>query len=60
MSSVSTGIVAKDELREFFGKCRENDKRGRYRMIKVIIDQEALTLDDAKETKGTWKDDWDR
>jgi len=28
-------------------------------MIKVIIANEALTLDETKETKGTWKEDWD-
>ena len=57
--STQTGITANDELREFFGKCREGNARGRYRMIKVIIANETLTLDDAKETKGSWKDDWD-
>ena len=57
--STQTGITANDELREFFGKCREGNARGRYRMIKVIIANETLTLDEAKETKGSWKDDWD-
>ena len=57
--STQTGIKANDELREFFGKCREGNARGRYRMIKVIIANETLTLDEAKETKGSWKDDWD-
>lgn len=57
--STQSGITANDELREFFGKCREGNARGRYRMIKVIIANETLTLDDAKETKGSWKDDWD-
>ena len=57
--STQTGIQANDQLREFFGKCREGNVRGRYRMIKVIIANETLTLDEAKETKGSWKDDWD-
>ena len=57
--STQTGIQANDELREFFGKCREGNSRGRYRMIKVIIANEALVLEEAKETKGSWKDDWD-
>lgn len=57
--STQTGITANDKLREFFGKCREGHSRGKYRMLKVIISQEELTLDEAKETKGTWKNDWD-
>ena len=57
--STQTGITANDQLREFFGKCREGNSRGKYRMLKVIISQEELTLDEAKETKGTWKNDWD-
>ena len=57
--STQTGITANDQLREFFGKCREGNSRGKYRMLKVIISQEELALDEAKETKGTWKNDWD-
>ncbi len=57
--STQTGIQSNDELLEFFGKCREGKSRGKYRMIKVIIANEALTLDETKETKGTWKEDWD-
>ena len=57
--STQTGITANDQLRAFFGKCREESSRGKYRMLKVIISQEELTLDEAKETKGTWKNDWD-
>ena len=58
-TSTQTGIKANDELRRFFGKCRESDKRAKYRMIKVIIDNEELTLEEAHESKGSWKDDWD-
>ena len=57
--STQTGIQANDQLREFFGKCREGNARGRYRLIKVIISNETLVLDEAKETKGSWSQDWD-
>ena len=57
--STQTGIHADDKLMNFFGKCREEKSRGKYRMIKVVISQEQLVLDEAKETKSTWKDDWD-
>ena len=54
-----TGIKANDELRDFFGKCREGNARDRYRLVKVVIINEQLTLDESKETKGNWKEDWD-
>ena len=57
--STQTGIQANDELREFFGKCREGKARSKFRLVKVIIVNEELTLDEAKETKGSWKEDWD-
>jgi len=57
--STQTGIKANDKLREFFGKCREGSSRGKYRLLKVVIEHEELALDEAKETKGSWKDDWD-
>ena len=28
-------------------------------LVKVVIVNEELTLDEAKETKGNWKEDWD-
>ena len=57
--STQTGITANDKLREFFGKCREGSSRAKYRLLKVVIENEELALDEAKETKGSWKDDWD-
>ena len=57
--STQTGIQANDELRAFFGKCREGKARDKYRLVKVIIVNEELTLEEAKETKGSWKEDWD-
>lgn len=57
--STQTGIQANDQLRDFFGKCREGKFRGKYRMLKVVISNEELSLEEAKETKGNWKEDWD-
>ena len=57
--STQTGIKANEQLRDFFGKCREESSREQYRMVKVVISQEELSLDDAKETNGNWQDDWD-
>ena len=54
--STQTGIVPDDKLFSFFGKCRD----GRYRMLKVIIKNEALTLDSFAETNGSWDQEWDR
>ena len=50
--SNQTGIVSNDELLEFFGKCREGKARDKFRLVKVIIVNEQLALDEAKETKG--------
>ena len=58
--STQTGIRANDELNKFFAKCREGESRTRYRMIKVVINNEELTLDLSKETVGDWKQDWDQ
>jgi hypothetical protein len=57
--STQTGISANDELRDFFGKCREGKARARYRMLKIAISKEQLALDEATEAKGSWKEDWD-
>lgn len=57
--SNQTGIVSNDELLEFFGKCREGKARDKFRLVKVTIVNEQLALDEAKETKGSWKEDWD-
>jgi len=57
--STQTGIRANDELNKFFAKCRDNETRHRYRMIKVVISNEELTFDLSKEAIGDWKQDWD-
>ncbi len=53
--STQTGIRANDALAAFFGKCKD----GRYRMLKVVISNEALALDLHHETRGGWEQDWD-
>mgnify|MGYP003308056170 CR=1 FL=1 len=60
MSNVRTGILPNDELNKFFAKCREGESRTRYRMIKVVINNEELTLDLSKEAVSDWKQDWDQ
>ena len=57
--STQTGIRANDELKQFFAKCR-GENRTKYRMIKVVIANEELTLDMSKEASGDWKEDWDK
>ena len=55
--STQTGIVPDDKLSSFFGKCRD----GRYRMLKVVIRNEALSLESHAETAGRkWDEEWDR
>jgi hypothetical protein len=58
--STQTGIRANDELNQFFAKCKDVESRSRYRMIKVVISNEELTLELSKETVGDWKQDWDK
>ena len=58
--STQTGIRANDELNQFFAKCREDANRSRYRMIKVVIANEELTLDLSKDAIDDWKQDWDK
>lgn len=57
--STQTGIRANDELNQFFAKCRDSESRRRYRLIKVVISNEELSLDLSKEAVGDWKQDWD-
>jgi len=54
--SHQTGIRANEQLRIFFGKCRNGD----VRLIKVSIQDEALALDEYREPIGTWEEDYDR
>ena len=58
--STQTGIKANQELNDFFAKCKEDNSRSKYRMIKVVISNEELSLDISKETSGDWKQDWDK
>ena len=58
--STQTGIRANDELNKFFAACREGESRSRYRLIKIVIAKEELTLDISKEAIGDWKQDWDK
>lgn len=58
--STQTGIRANEELNQFFAKCKDVESRSRYRMIKVVISNEELTLELSKETVGDWKQDWDK
>lgn len=53
--SHQTGITANNELKSFFGKCKD----GKYRMVKVVIQNEQLTLADYRETHGDWDKEWD-
>ncbi|XP_035676403.1 twinfilin-1-like isoform X1 [Branchiostoma floridae] len=58
--SHQTGILATDELREFFAACKEGGaNEGRYRAIKVSIENETLVLSDSGLADGTFEDDWD-
>ena len=54
--STQTGIRANDALSAFFGGCRD----GRFRMLKVVIESEALALHSHQEARGSWEQDWDR
>ncbi|XP_076037800.1 twinfilin actin binding protein isoform X2 [Oratosquilla oratoria] len=53
--SHQTGITANKELLNFFGRCRN----GSVRLFKVVIEDEALHLNDWKPPKGSWEDDYD-
>ncbi|XP_057658411.1 twinfilin isoform X2 [Diorhabda carinulata] len=53
--SHQTGIKANEELLTFFAKCRD----GTIRLIKVIIHNEQLCLDNHKKTQNTWDKDFD-
>jgi len=57
--SNQSGISASNQLRTFFGSCRD----GRVRFIKVSISEAAdpcLELDCEQEAAGSWEEDWDR
>lgn len=51
--SHQTGIQANEDLKHFFGKCKD----GHVRVFKVIIKEEQLTLDEHLEPQGTWEED---
>jgi len=55
--SHQTGIKANEELREFFGKCRD----GSIRLIKISIENEALSLSGShKPLSSKWEDDYEK
>ncbi|XP_017772651.1 PREDICTED: twinfilin [Nicrophorus vespilloides] len=54
--SHQTGIQANDELKTYFSKCRN----GKIRLLKVIIDNEQLSLGNCKPLDGSWDKDFDR
>eukprot|EP00092_Neocalanus_flemingeri_P010307 GFUD01011104.1.p1 GENE.GFUD01011104.1~~GFUD01011104.1.p1 ORF type:complete len:346 (-),score=148.64 GFUD01011104.1:183-1220(-) len=54
-----SGIVCSEELKTFFGSCRD----GNIRMIKVSISDSTnpvLILDTHLEPVSSWEDDWDQ
>ncbi|XP_065347245.1 twinfilin [Cloeon dipterum] len=53
--SHQTGIKANNDLKQFFGKCRD----GKVRIFKVSIENEELVLADHKKSRGTWEQDYD-
>nr|CAD7200376.1 unnamed protein product [Timema douglasi]CAD7395128.1 unnamed protein product [Timema poppensis] len=53
--SHQTGIKANDDLKKFFGKCRN----GKIRVFKVSIVEEELALTSFKEPVGAWEEDYD-
>ena len=57
--STQTGIKSNEKLKEYFATCLNEETREKYRMLKIVIRDEELTLDDAKETSGSWERDWD-
>ncbi|XP_066284998.1 twinfilin-1-like isoform X1 [Branchiostoma lanceolatum] len=58
--SHQTGILATDELRDFFAASKEGGaNEGRYRAIKVSIENETLVLSDSGLADGTFEEDWD-
>ncbi|XP_076369845.1 twinfilin-1-like [Tachypleus tridentatus] len=52
--SHQTGIHSSDELRTFFGKCKD----GQVRVLKVGIQNEQMTLQDFREPRGSWEEDY--
>ncbi|XP_039295757.1 twinfilin isoform X2 [Nilaparvata lugens] len=54
--SHQTGIRANEELKKFFGKCRD----GKIRVMKIAIENEQLSLLSYKEKKGNWESDYEK
>ncbi|CAH0555406.1 unnamed protein product [Brassicogethes aeneus] len=52
--SHQTGIKANDELKKFFGKCRN----GKVRLMKVSIENEQLCLSGHKDGHSNWEKDY--
>ena len=57
--STQTGITANSELAAFFAEARQEKTKAKYRMIKVLIANEQLVLDEHRESGHSWERDWD-
>lgn len=57
--STQTGISANTELASFFAEARQEAKKTKVRLIKVVIEKEQLVLEESRETCATWERDWD-
>lgn len=53
--SHQTGIKANEELKTFFAKCKD----ATIRLIKIVIHNEQLCLDNHKKVQHTWDKDFD-
>lgn len=53
--SHQTGIQASEELRSFFGRCRQKND---IRIIAVSIENEALTLRESYAVESSWAEDY--
>ncbi|XP_041976649.1 twinfilin [Aricia agestis] len=54
--SHQTGIQANNELKKYFGKCRD----GKIRVLKVSIENEQLALAKYHSVKGSFESDFDK
>ncbi|XP_034984024.1 twinfilin-1 [Zootoca vivipara] len=53
--SHQTGIQASGEVQETFARARN----GQYRFLKIVIDNEQLTVGSARQAVGSWEADYD-
>ena len=57
--STQTGISANTELASLFAEARQEAKKTKVRLIKVVIEKEQMVLEESRETCATWERDWD-